>query len=323
MKKNKKVIIILGCILLFVVLIIVSYMIFGGKNTNIIIYLDNNISLNKDEIYADGKMKNIEDIVHLVDNKLLKDYYKKEYNSQELNNKANERLNELKTSFNDSFEKDKEKILGTKSEEEFLENFKINELKTKLVEEYYKNSITGKQINTYKFNYSKSINVLSLFFKTPIMNRSEEDKANAEAATRIMEELKESKNPYELMLQYSNTYHSEVTNINMGDVNFVIDFKKELFKTSDNSLFEGLIQNVDGLYIFYRIGEVEEDDLTDDQIKDNIYNNEVKNREIYYYARALDYLKNKYNIKINDDNIKAAYEEYTNKLIKDEKSKLK
>ena len=274
----------------------------------IAIYLDNNLSIKKEEVYNEGKLIDIDIIIDKINKKIIKDKYQELYNSKELQEKAEERKNDLLKDYGGVWNDIVTYFTGVKNEEEYMNNYKYVALEQELAKDYYISTLSNNSIKEYYNNISGEIKIICLYFKKELLPGSDEWNPQVNnTANNILAIIENSPNKLEKIKEYQNIYQSNISSIKTNDN------KKELIKAiisiNDNTLYDKLIETYEGYYIVYRISRTKMK-YDKNKILDEMVNLYCKDSEGEYYYASFNYLRKQYNMKINIQEIEEKYNKY-------------
>ncbi len=314
-------------IIIFIILIIVIYFIGIApknktkviKDSNIAIYLDKDLSIKKDEVYKDGKLKDMKEIEEKVNKKLLFYDYQKFFNSQELYNKLDKEATNMMNAFDGTWSNALAFMTASSTKEEYIEKKKGQELEKKLAEDYYISTLKDNELKDYFTTKSGIINVSTIYIPKNFLSENfDVDPATTELAERVYNDIKNSENIINKMEEYKRIYPSDITEIKTTDIVMDPNVKEPIMELEDNSLCKEVLEDSAGYYIIYRINLNHKEKYDKDEVINELINNNVLDKEYDYHERSFDYLRNKYNISINDKKLKKEFTKYIEEKIKEE-----
>ena len=312
---KKKIFIVLLLIIIIIVICLFLPRFFNKNpqkknNSYNIITLDKGLSLKEKDIYKKGERLSVEEIIEKINDMVIKDYYKDYYNSEELDKEA---LND----FNDLIAENPD-IIGSfiSSKENYISIYKIEKIKSKLEEEYFKRVTDEKAVRKYFDDNYGVYTIESL--KIPLImagENNDDDTASRKAAEQVLEDIKNSGNILDRMQYYSSLYYSDLKEVDFLNENIPEYIKTNLIFIENNTLYPDLIVWNDHFYIMYRISRTNNMNFDYSSVYDYMFEHEFKEKESAYYHRAFKYLRDKYNMKVNDEKLRLEMNKYINQKV--------
>ena len=278
---------------------------------NIVIYLDNNLSIKKEEVYKENELLNIEEIINMIDKKIIIDKYSDLYNSKDLEKQMEDKANKMLKDFGNDWSEAVTYFTGFSTKEEYINNLKFLALEEELAKDYYVTTLDDKTIKDFYDNYSGEIYYSYLYSKKVISpDTNEADLSVMENIKKVLNEIKNSNNIIEKLKEYKSIYVYNDTIINTSNID-----NKELLKVlidmKDNSLYNEVAETENGYYILYRKSRKKNEFNKNNIIKEmtNIF---CIGNEGEYIIDSYNYLRKQYNMKINDKKLEKEYNNYIN-----------
>lgn len=276
--------------------------------------------ISTEELYQEMKsVYGAEKIEELIDYHLLSPLYKETEDEKDY---VKEHLKNVETQAK-SMGADLDLYLtyyyGVASEEAYVKSLSLDYKRDLWAKDYAKEEVSEKQIDEYYETQVIGDIEASQILITVNTNDDdkEEDKTKKEEealkkANEVIEKLKNGEDFANLAKEYSE---DELTSKNGGSLGFVNkkDVNEEVINAlqnmKDGSYSESPVKSEYGYYILYRTSQKEKSELNDDltnEIKDTIAKETIK--ETNYTNKALKALREKYEMKIEDDELNKKFE---------------
>lgn len=289
-----------------------------------IVTFENGSMISINELYNDLKDNYaLDSLISLIDKKILEDKYKDTIDSA--NEYADATMKSLKENYGDDLLSAIQYSTPYQTIDAYRNFVYINYLQNQAIEDYAKNQITEKEINTY---YEKNIygDVLVnhiLITVDALDGASDEDKTKAENEAKekintIIAKLKESQNVKETFTNLAKEYSSDVSTkedggslgyINNGTLSSNYDeIVKNAFKLKDGEYSTEMITTELGYHVIYREASKEKASLEEvqDSIRETLANDALSN-DSTISTKALQALRKEYGMDIVDSEIQKQY----------------
>jgi len=288
-------------------------------------------SISANELYEAMKESYaLDSVLTLMDTKILE----KEYENDKEDAKKN--AESTVKSMKDTYGED-QIIQAFGSVEYYKKTLYLNNLQQKAILDYGKTLVSDKEISSY---YDKNIygdvTVDHILIKTGITNETGEEKTKKENAAKdkineIIKKLNEADNKLEKFKELAKEYsEDEATKENGGSLGAIntgtlSSSYDELLKSArelkDGSYSTSVITTELGYHVIYRESSSEKPKLEDkkEEIKEAIAEDKIDD-DATIRITAMDELRKKYGMNINDSEIKEKYSNYIANQIASAKS---
>ena len=258
-------------------------------------------------------------LVNSIDELLLNKIYQTDDN---LKTQVESQVTTLKNQFGSDFEQAINYYYGVSNEKQLKDYIEISLKRQKAIDDYANSLITDKEIETYYKD--KAIGDIKashiLIQSTADANATEEDKKKAEnealnTAKEIIKKLDKGEKFEDLAKEYSkDSSASDGGNLgyfNRGDM--VSEFEDAVVALEVGKYTKEPVKTQYGYHIILKTDQKEKPKLEEikDKIKDTLAKDLVANTE-NISAFALDWLREKNNLKIYDAELKIKYDHYMN-----------
>lgn len=301
-----------------------------GGEKDLVTFNDSKLNISTNDLYEKLKDKyGINFLIDMLDEKILN----KEYpDSDSINDYVNIQVNSLK-----NYYKTESEFLeyinnyGYKNEEELKEYFKLNYKRNLSVKDYLKTLITDDDINSYYENKItgdiEAKHILIEVKTTDSMTEDEKRTTKEEAlkkANEAITKLNEGKTFDEVVKEYTD---DDATKNNGGLMGFVNPTKlddvtrQELTKLENGKYSTTPVETEYGYEIFLRVSSKEKPELK--EVKTYIIEtlaDEKLTKDSKLQYKGLEYIRDKYGFKINDEDLEVYYENTMNNLLNSKES---
>ncbi len=297
-----------------------------GKDA--LITFDGEKKISVDEVYE--KMKDsyaLQTIIPMIDKYVLESEFPKEIES------AKEKASSTIEAYKNQFGGENELLqmvqqYGYPTIEAFEETVYISNLENLAVEEYAKTLIKDKEIEKYyKDNVYGDVKVKHILITPEVTDElTDEEVTKAENKAKkqiedIIAELKKADDPEKKFEELAKKYSQDddtkkdggdLGYINYGTLSSAYDELVDAALNLKNGKFSTKIITTElGYHVIYRVNQKEKAELKD--VKDDIIttlSKELLNEDSTISGKALQYYRNKYGLKITDDEIQKQYANY-------------
>lgn len=301
-----------------------------GGEKDLVTFNDSKLNISTNDLYEKLKDKyGINFLIDMLDEKILN----KEYpDSDSINDYVNIQVNSLK-----NYHKTESEFLkyinnyGYKNEEELKEYFKLNYKRNLSVKDYLKTLITDDDINSYYENKItgdiEAKHILIEVKTTDSMTEDEKRTTKEEAlkkANEAITKLNDGKTFDEVVKEYTD---DDATKNNGGLMGFVNPTKlddvtrQELTKLEEGKYSTTPVETEYGYEIFLRVSSKDKPELK--EVKTYIIEtlaNEKLTKDSKLQYKGLEYIRDKYGFKINDEDLEVYYENTMNNLLNSKES---
>lgn len=263
-----------------------------------------------DELYED--MKNyysVSQLLDRIDNIVLEKKYEE---TTEMNEEVEETANSYYTQYEQYYQGTKEEFLsyyGLSSHEEFIKVLKLNYRRNEYYNEYVESLITDKEIEKYyEDEVFGDIDSKHLLVKV-------DDDRTEEEAKQIANEIIEKLNSGKTFDEVKEEYKDQTTYEELGYLAFNASIQDSYMEAiqglSNDSYTKEPVQTTYGYHVIYRIDQKEKASLEDlkDAIIEVLSENKKSEDENLYY-KALQNLREEYNLTFYDTVMESKYNEY-------------
>ncbi len=301
-----------------------------GGEKDLVTFNDSKLNISTNDLYEKLKDKyGINFLIDMLDEKILN----KEYpDSDSINDYVNIQVNSLK-----NYYKTESKFLeyinnyGYKNEDELKEYFKLNYKRNLSVKDYLKTLITDDDINSYYENKItgdiEAKHILIEVKTTDSMTEDEKRTTKEEAlkkANEAITKLNDGKTFDEVVKEYTD---DDATKNNGGLMGFVNPTKlddvtrQELTKLENGKYSTTPVETEYGYEIFLRVSSKDKPKLK--EVKTYIIEtlaDEKLTKDSKLQYKGLEYIRDKYGFKINDEDLEVYYENTMNNLLNSKES---
>ena len=285
------------------------------------------IKISTTEYYNELKKDNISKLVDMIDHKLFDEKYK---TTDDETKEVKEQIEKIKSNYSndeDTFKNIIKQYFGVSSESELEDMLRLEYKRNEAVEDHIKKSLTNKEIEQYyDDNIIGDIKASHILIKVNVKDDATEDektKAEEKAkkkAENIIKKLDNGESFEKLAKKYSDDSSNKDKGGDLGyfkaedmDENFV-EAAKALKK---NEYSKEPVKTQYGYHIILKKDQKKKASLKSvkNDIKETLMNEKLTNDPSLHY-NALIEIREENNIKFDDKDLKKAYEDLMDKLIK-------
>lgn len=285
------------------------------------------IKISTTEYYNELKKDNISKLVDMIDHKLFDEKYK---TTDDETKEVKEQIEKIKSNYSndeDTFKNVIKQYFGVSSESELEDMLRLEYKRNEAVEDHIKKSLTNKEIEQYyDDNIIGDIKASHILIKVNVKDDATEDektKAEEKAkkkAENIIKKLDNGESFEKLAKKYSDDSSNKDKGGDLGyfkaedmDENFV-EAAKALKK---NEYSKEPVKTQYGYHIILKKDQKKKASLKSvkNDIKETLMNEKLTNDTSLHY-NALIEIREENNIKFDDKDLKKAYEDLMDKLIK-------
>ena len=263
-------------------------------------------------------------ILDKVDTKLLEEEFK------DSKAEVDEYVSAMETNMRANYESE-DQLLGAlqnsgySSIEDYLDMIRANRLRTLLTNDYAKSKVTDKEIEKYyKDEVVGDIEAVHILV-TPSGTDTESDSKAKEKATEIInaikKDIKSGTKPLDAFKKYEkneDVKFEDLERVTKGDN--VTEFDDAAFALKVNKYTTSPVKTSYGYHVIVKTKEYEKEKL--EKMKDDIKSKlaeEKTTEDSTMQAQALNDLRKRNDIKINDEDIERAYNKYMNYMLNQNK----
>lgn len=291
------------------------------------------------DLYSEIKSSSLSKLIDMIDKKILLDKYPNK--EKEAKKSVEEQFESVKSYYvDDNGKYDESSLLqtlasyyGISTIDEFKEMLSLSYYRNLAVEDYAKDSITDKEIETY---YDENVvgdisckHILITPDTTDDMTDEEKEKAEAKAlktAKEVIEKLNKGEKFDELAKKYSDDDSNKDKGGDLGYFNkgdMVAEFEEAAYKLKENKYTTEPVKTQYGYHIILKTGEKEKPSLKDSKktIIKSLSEEKIKN-DATIQINALVELRKTYKMEIQDDELEKQYNTYiSNQLLQVQSNK--
>lgn len=280
------------------------------------------IKINGENITADDLYDKLREkyakyvIVDMIDKAIFDEIYKKDADIEEQVKNEYEYYESQYSQNGQSFE---EVLInyGYKDADEFKAELRLNFQRSKAVEDYIKENLSDKEIQTYyDETYAGEVSAKHILISTS--NMSEDDAYNK--AKDLINQLNDGADFDTLAKENSDDPGSAS---NGGDLGYfgkgqmVAEFEEAAFSLKVDEYTKEPVKTSYGYHIILKTGEKEKTSLEDakETIKEKLYQEKI-NEDATLSITTLEKVRENYGLKIKDSKLKSIYKEYISDQLK-------
>ena len=280
------------------------------------------IKINGENITADDLYDKLREkyakyvIVDMIDKAIFDEIYKKDADIEEQVKNEYEYYESQYSQNGQSFE---EVLInyGYKDADEFKAELRLNFQRSKAVEDYIKENLSDKEIQTYyDETYAGEVSAKHILISTS--NMSEDDAYNK--AKDLINQLNDGADFDTLAKENSDDPGSAS---NGGDLGYfgkgqmVAEFEEAAFSLKVDDYTKEPVKTSYGYHIILKTGEKEKTSLEDakETIKEKLYQEKI-NEDATLSITTLEKVRENYGLKIKDSKLKSIYKEYISDQLK-------
>lgn len=279
------------------------------------------------DYYNEIKKTNISKLVDMIDHKLFDEKYPE---TEEETTEVKNQIEQIKSSYSsdeETFLNVIRQYFGVNSEEELESMLRLEYKRNEAVEDQIKASITDAEIEKYyEENIIGDIKASHILIKADVSDdATEEEKTEAEEkakkeAEKVIKKLEDGEDFAKLAKKYSDDEANKNDGGDLGyfnnddmDENFMAAVKE----LKNDEYTKEPVKTQYGYHIILKVDQKKKASLKSkkDEIKDTLTEEKLADDAALHY-NALIEIREKNNIKWNDDEIEKAYNELMDELIK-------
>lgn len=282
--------------------------------------------ISADKYYEEIKSTNISKLIDMIDHELFDEKYKTDDEEKEYIENQIQQIKSYYTT-DETFKSAIQQYFGVNDEDELKDVLSLEYKRNLAVTDYVESTVTEKEIKDYyNDNITGDIKASHILIKSSATSDStDEEKAAAEEealkeAQKIIKKLNNGKDFAELAKKYSD---DTGTKENGGDLGYFSvdemdeDFIEAVKKLNNNEYTKEPVKTQFGYHIILKVDQKEKPKLkkVKEEIIETIATNKLESDTSLYY-QALVEIREQNKIKFNDSEIKKAYNDLMDQLIK-------
>ena len=282
------------------------------------------VKITADDLYDQTKVKYMRNIlIDMIDQTILNKAYKTD---DTMTTAVNNQIASYKEQLGDSFLSTIKSQLGLNSEAEFFDYLLLDYKKNEAIKDYVKTSITDEEINTYYATETvgdiKASHILIKPETTATMTAEQKATKEAEAlvlAKEIITKLNAGEKFADLAKQYSDdgsaSKGGDLGWFNKGAM--VAPFEDAAYALKKGSYSATPVKSEFGYHIILKVDEKAKQTLAlaKDSILTSITTDKLSVDKTTLPYKALDQLRKKYKLDIQDSELKKQYDSYMKELL--------
>jgi len=287
----------------------------------VVSFKDSKISV--DDLYKEMKEKYaLNALINLIDNEILEKEYK---DDKEIDKKVKNQVELMTTQYGQGDENKMLEVLnqyyGITSIDELKATLRTSYLRENVVTDYAKSIVTDKEIEkVYEEDIFGDISAKHILITPDVdSNATDAEKTAAEEAAlkeakEVIEKLNKGEDFDKLAKEYSDDDSNKDKGGKLNDFvhgDMVAEFEKAAKELEKGKYTTTPVKTQYGYHIIYKIDQKEKPELktVKDDIIDEIANDKIKS-DSTIQVTALEKIREKYGMKIEDDSLKGQYERY-------------
>ena len=279
------------------------------------------------EYYEKIKEDNISRLVDMID----KDLFEKKYpKSDDENKEVEDQINQIKQYYGSDEETYKNVLLqyfGVETEKELEEKLRLEYKRSQAVKDYVLKSVKDDEIKKYyNENIYGKVKASHILIKSDAKSDATEEektKAEEEALKKAKEIIKKLDDGEDFAKLAKKNSDDKATSTNGGDLGFfslddmVEEFSNAVKELKKDEYTKEPVKTEYGYHIIIKKDEEDKPTLKSvkQEIKEKLRDQKLNDNNTLYYEALRD-IRNENKIKWNDSELKKAYNEYVENLIK-------
>lgn len=278
------------------------------------------------DYYNEIKTSNISKLVDIIDHQLFDEKYP---SNDEEDKSVKEQINQIKETYGSNetmYLSAIQQYFGVSSEDELEEMLRLEYKRNEAVEDYIKDALSDKEIeNYYNENIIGDIKASHILIKPDVdSDATDEEKQKAEnkakkEAEKIIKKLKDGEDFAKLAKEYSDDTSTAKDGGNLGYFNtddMDENFMDAVKKLNNNEYTKEPVKTQYGYHIILKVDQKDKPKLKEvkDDIKTTLANAKLNGNSTLHYQTLID-IREKNNIKWQDDKLKKQYNELMDQLL--------
>ncbi|MDD6756516.1 MAG: peptidylprolyl isomerase [bacterium] len=278
------------------------------------------------DYYNEIKTSNISKLVDIIDHQLFDEKYP---SNDEEDKSVKEQINQIKETYGSNetmYLSAIQQYFGVSSEDELEEMLRLEYKRNEAVEDYIKDALSDKEIeNYYNENIIGDIKASHILIKPDVdSDVTDEEKQKAEnkakkEAEKIIKKLKDGEDFAKLAKEYSDDTSTAKDGGNLGYFNtddMDENFMDAVKKLNNNEYTKEPVKTQYGYHIILKVDQKDKPKLKEvkDDIKTTLANAKLDGNSTLHYQTLID-IREKNNIKWQDDKLEKQYNELMDQLL--------
>lgn len=278
------------------------------------------------DYYNEIKTSNISKLVDIIDHQLFDEKYP---SNDEEDKSVKEQINQIKETYGSNetmYLSAIQQYFGVSSEDELEEMLRLEYKRNEAVEDYIKDALSDKEIeNYYNENIIGDIKASHILIKPDVDNdATDEEKQKAEnkakkEAEKIIKKLKDGEDFAKLAKEYSDDTSTAKDGGNLGYFNtddMDENFMDAVKKLNNNEYTKEPVKTQYGYHIILKVDQKDKPKLKEvkGDIKTTLANAKLDGNSTLHYQTLID-IREKNNIKWQDDKLEKQYNELMDQLL--------
>lgn len=278
------------------------------------------------DYYNEIKTSNISKLVDIIDHQLFDEKYP---SNDEEDKSVKEQINQIKETYGSNetmYLSAIQQYFGVSSEDELEEMLRLEYKRNEAVEDYIKDALSDREIeNYYNENIIGDIKASHILIKPDVdSDATDEEKQKAEnkakkEAEKIIKKLKDGEDFAKLAKEYSDDTSTAKDGGNLGYFNtddMDENFMDAVKKLNNNEYTKEPVKTQYGYHIILKVDQKDKPKLKEvkDDIKTTLANAKLNGNSTLHYQTLID-IREKNNIKWQDDKLEKQYNELMDQLL--------
>lgn len=278
------------------------------------------------DYYNEIKTSNISKLVDIIDHQLFDEKYP---SNDEEDKSVKEQINQIKETYGSNetmYLSAIQQYFGVSSEDELEEMLRLEYKRNEAVEDYIKDALSDKEIeNYYNENIIGDIKASHILIKPDVdSDATDEEKQKAEnkakkEAEKIIKKLKDGEDFAKLAKEYSDDTSTAKDGGNLGYFNtddMDENFMDAVKKLNNNEYTKEPVKTQYGYHIILKVDQKDKPKLKEvkGDIKTTLANAKLNGNSTLHYQTLID-IREKNNIKWQDDKLEKQYNELMDQLL--------
>lgn len=278
------------------------------------------------DYYNEIKTSNISKLVDIIDHQLFDEKYP---SNDEEDKSVKEQINQIKETYGSNetmYLSAIQQYFGVSSEDELEEMLRLEYKRNEAVEDYIKDALSDKEIeNYYNENIIGDIKASHILIKPDVdSDATDEEKQKAEnkakkEAEKIIKKLKDGEDFAKLAKEYSDDTSTAKDGGNLGYFNtddMDENFMDAVKKLNNNEYTKEPVKTQYGYHIILKVDQKDKPKLKEvkNDIKTTLANAKLDGNSTLHYQTLID-IREKNNIKWQDDKLEKQYNELMDQLL--------
>ena len=293
------------------------------------------VSVKKDkftatEYYEKIKEKNISSLIDMIDHSILDKKYKTDDEEKENTENQIEQIKQYYGEEESTYKAALKQYFGAEDEDELRTMLSLNYKRNKAVSDYIEDHIKDDEIKKYynenifgEIRASHILITVNAKADATEEERQEAENKALEKAKKVIKELNSGKKFKDLAKKYSEDKSNSAKGGDLGYFQLsemVEEFSNAVKELKNNEYTKEPVKTEYGYHIILRTGEKDKAKLKEvkDEIKEKIRTEKLNEDASLYYETLMN-IRQDNKIKWNDDELKKAYDNYMQELIKSAK----